>query len=88
MEEENKRFMEWSSEELKEPCSQTEFCTADISYDLQAGIPNAGGEDGNVNDNDNDDNDLRIMMMMFWNVLWLANSHTWCRVNSSTTRSA
>ena len=48
--------MEWSSE-LKEPCSQTEFCTADISYDLQTGKPNAGGEDGNANDNDNDDND-------------------------------
>ena len=57
MEEEKKRFMEWSSEELKEPCSQTEFCTSDISYDLQTGIPDAGGEDGNVNDNDNDDND-------------------------------
>ena len=45
--------MEWYSEELKEPCSQTEFCTSDKSYDLQT-----GGEDGNVNVNDNDnDND-------------------------------
>ena len=45
--------MEWSGEELKETCSQTEFCTSDISYDLQT-----GGEDGNVNVNDNDnDND-------------------------------
>ena len=38
------------SEELKETCSQTEFCTSDISYDLQT-----GGEDGKVNDNDNND---------------------------------
>ena len=51
--------MEWSGEELKETCSQTEFCTSDISYDLQTGVPDAGGEDGNVNDkyNDNDDDD-------------------------------
>ena len=47
--------MEWSGEQLKDSCSQTEFCTSDISYDLQTGIPDAGGEDGNVNDNDNDD---------------------------------
>ena len=57
MEEEKKRFTEWSNEELKETCSQREFCTADVSYDLQTDIPDAGGEDGNINDNDNDDDD-------------------------------